>query len=84
MKAPEKRLAAIKAIVDTYAPADKYDQPVDAERAAQAIGEIAKLGRYDRWWNAVARWKGMVESAPPESQHWAVVQGAIMAGYAAI
>lgn len=87
--ATDRRYAGLKAVstltIETVKCADgegfENKFLLTREEIAAAIRELAKLGRTDRWLNAVEGWAVMVETE--DSLEWAFLQGSIWTGYAA-
>lgn len=85
IKASEKRFAAIKAIGDKYRPESNGYLLIDnanPEEIKAEIDALMTLGRTDRWKNAIRGWVKMIDEYP-DSLEWAVLQGAIYAGWEA-
>lgn len=82
--ASEKRLQAITATVDYLMYDWRELKPgVSREEAAIKIGELAALGRTERWKLAVKTWQRMVRKEDHPLDH-AITQWAIYTGYAAV
>jgi hypothetical protein len=67
--AQERRHQAIQAIVDRWMPASNgYELTSSATReaVAESIGELARLGRTERWLTKIAEWAEAVEGAENE------------------
>jgi hypothetical protein len=89
MNATDKRLAGIKGVVEAFVSADggthmRYGFTV--EDFVAEVDKIRSLGRTERWSKALTRWVEMVKEDPTNEQHtmWAIMQGSIYAGYAAL
>lgn len=86
----EKRLTAIKAIVDkcfdgTVVPYRFVLTEDGAHDLATEIRNLQSLGRTKRWRETVVGWADLVEEEAKTTQglRWAVLQGSIQAGHAA-
>lgn len=82
--AAERRLKAIRDLTDIYV--DGMGQLTPKATTGRVISDIDRLrhlGRTDRWLAALDKWERMVREHP-EDLDWAVLQGAIYCGYAAL
>lgn len=77
----DRRLAAVRAVTDLRC---KDGQAIGTrEEIAADIEKLATLGRTQRWTETVAGWADMVRDTANEP-HWALVQGSVFTGYAAL
>lgn len=87
MNASDKRLAAIKALVERFVEIKdgKAQVVMGATRyeIMVAMRDLYPLGRTARWHNAVDDWREMVGDFDSDLV-WAILQGSIGAGYAAL
>lgn len=83
-KAVERRLTAIRATVDYILTEQRTAKPgMTREEAIAKIGELAPLGRTDRWKTAIKAWQTIVAD---EEFHfeWTITQYAIYTAYEAL
>lgn len=94
--AQQKRFDGVKAITALALDEDNGFQvrpEISVGKVVKAIRDLHKLGRTDRWFHALNRWESMIlECDDYEKQseewkrhmHWAIMQGNVYAGHAAI
>jgi len=87
ISASDKRLAAIKALVEQFVEIkDGKAQVVMGTTRYEvmvAMRDLYPMGRTDRWTAAVDAWRDMVGDFESELL-WGILQGSIGAGYAAL
>jgi hypothetical protein len=82
-KASDKRFNAIAEFTETYRPQSNGYLLLAGSKAEDMIADIEamrKLGRTERWQNALTGWIKMINEYPNDLE-WAVLQGGIYAGH---
>jgi len=94
--AQQKRFDAIRAITDLAIDPDNDYQvrpEITVGKVVKAIRNLKPLGRTRRWGLAISRWENMIlecDNYATHSEewnrvmHWAILQGNVYAGHAAI
>lgn len=87
-RAQIRRHQAITSFVDAVLPAlNGYNPTCTAERAAELVRPLAELGKTARWKRSIEIWAAMILEEPGEDANhlrWAVLQGSVYAGHAAV
>lgn len=96
IRAQERRFAGIRAVTELALDSDNdyiVNPLITVDEIVACIEELRGLGKTDRWQNAITRWRGMVRECNdyhPHSEpwkrhlHWAILQGNVYMGHAAL
>lgn len=83
-KAALKRLDAIQDLVSTFIGEDGVvSSMLTVDNAVALIESLTLMGYTDRWEKGLKAWANLIRSNPDDVR-WALQQGAIFAGYAAL